>query len=1026
MTYFEDARAHFRMLGVPRPSWRPPQLGALGAIVRHWSLTPSVPTVISVPTGSGKTAIAMAAPHLLDRPPTRILVVAPSRALRDQLAESFSDQEVLRRIGAMPQNGTFGRRPNVVALSGRINDWTTLDDVDVVVAHPNSISPGHYPIDAPPPTDLFDLIVIDEAHHAPAPTWTSILDHFSWKQSLLLTATPVRRDGKRIPGEHEYHYPLRRALDEGFYHPIRPVLIEPADPADRAVCDAAIAFAAAALLDQPEHADSCLLVRGGSIARLKVLEDIYRLAGIELTLLHNRMTDTAQRDVRAGLLAGDIRAVGVVGMLGEGFDLPALRVASYHDKHKSLPATIQLIGRLARVHPDHPQPSTLVTVRDVDVFPELKGVVRQLYEEDADWAEVLPGVIDDLIERERHERAFVAGFAPAHGEILPDRLQPLLRAVIYEISDTTWRPLFSEGGVPDELAEGEEFAGGRIVYSGVDAEGQLLVVGVQHVEQPRWTNDPGLAETTYKLHLAAFRPSPRTDLPSLFFLNCDGIAARNALIEILDVGKVGQAASPERIGQYIDGLDRRSVSAVGMRSTNAANRGTTSYKNHLGASVDRGLRAVDMTRNALGHVNIQIVDEQGSSNAGAALEKAKVWVTRYSPLRSFDQWVEQTSTLLWFERTSASGPLLPALNRGTRLTGWTDAPALAAELNPALLGRGFQAVTDDGELVAVEDIDLFVSTDPFGTLDGRPAADGGLPLLAVWNDRDADAQHLLWSGDARLDGSFVGGVLPVRHGHVGATILTDLFAEFPPTIYFLDGTTVVGRVVYGLDRRAPTVDPDRLVPHDWSGVDITAETEALALTRGAGKRSVHEGLVEWLASRPRRGTHRWLILNDGSGEIADVLVVEPLSNGEIALGLWHAKASASRDAGLRINELQVVVAQAIRSRRWFPSLNLWPELAMRLAGERRPTAFLQPGSDEPSYLMQLLDLEPAPHDDFVPWVQRAPTIRGHIALVQPGLSRRAALDEPDDGSEAGVRQLLSVLADTAMADGYDFTVLGSE
>lgn len=143
MTYFEEARAHFRLLGSPRLTWRAPQFGAIGATVMHWSLTPAVPTVISVPTGSGKTAIAMAAPHLLDSPPNRVLVVAPSRALREQLAENFRDQDVLRRIGALPDDGTFDRAPTVVALNGRVDDWSTLDDVDVVVAHPNSISPGH-------------------------------------------------------------------------------------------------------------------------------------------------------------------------------------------------------------------------------------------------------------------------------------------------------------------------------------------------------------------------------------------------------------------------------------------------------------------------------------------------------------------------------------------------------------------------------------------------------------------------------------------------------------------------------------------------------------------------------------------------------------------------------------------------------------------------------------------------------------------------------------------------------------------
>lgn len=107
----------------------------------HWSLTPSVPTVISVPTGSGKTAVAMAAPHLLDHPPGRVLVVAPSRALREQLAENFRDQDVLRRIGALPDDGSFDRAPAVVALNGRVADWSALDDVDVVVAHLDQSGP---------------------------------------------------------------------------------------------------------------------------------------------------------------------------------------------------------------------------------------------------------------------------------------------------------------------------------------------------------------------------------------------------------------------------------------------------------------------------------------------------------------------------------------------------------------------------------------------------------------------------------------------------------------------------------------------------------------------------------------------------------------------------------------------------------------------------------------------------------------------------------------------------------------------
>jgi hypothetical protein len=61
----------------------------------------------------------------------------------------------------------------------------------------------------------------------------------------------------------------------------------------------------------------------------------------------------------------------------------------------------------------------------------------------------------------------------------------------------------------------------------------------------------------------------------------------------------------------------------------------------------------------------------------------------------------------------------------------------------------------------------------------------------------------------------------------------------------------------------------------------------------------------------------------------------------------------------------------------------------------------------------------------MPWTRRAPVIRGQIAVVQPGLSREAALAEPIGADEVGVLQLLTVLEDTAIADGHDVVVLGS-
>ena len=49
--------------------------------------------------------------------------------------------------------------------------------------------------------NVFDYIIIDEAHHVPAPTWQRILKNMINVPSLLVTATPFRLDKKEIFSE---------------------------------------------------------------------------------------------------------------------------------------------------------------------------------------------------------------------------------------------------------------------------------------------------------------------------------------------------------------------------------------------------------------------------------------------------------------------------------------------------------------------------------------------------------------------------------------------------------------------------------------------------------------------------------------------------------------------------------------------------------------------------------------------------------------------------------------------------------
>ncbi len=49
--------------------------------------------------------------------------------------------------------------------------------------------------------DHFDVIVIDEFHHATASTYRRVIEHFTPKELLGLTATPERMDGLNVQDE---------------------------------------------------------------------------------------------------------------------------------------------------------------------------------------------------------------------------------------------------------------------------------------------------------------------------------------------------------------------------------------------------------------------------------------------------------------------------------------------------------------------------------------------------------------------------------------------------------------------------------------------------------------------------------------------------------------------------------------------------------------------------------------------------------------------------------------------------------
>ena len=165
---------------------RPPQLGAASSLLALSTQKEMEPAIIVLPTGTGKTAVLQLAPFLWKA--KRVLVITPSRLVREQIVDGFRELALLKKLGVLSDDMPSPKVLSVDKKIGNKNTWEDCRDFDVVVATPNSVSPSIEDIPALP-ADLFDVLLIDEAHHSPAKSYTAIINAMPNAKKGLFTAT---------------------------------------------------------------------------------------------------------------------------------------------------------------------------------------------------------------------------------------------------------------------------------------------------------------------------------------------------------------------------------------------------------------------------------------------------------------------------------------------------------------------------------------------------------------------------------------------------------------------------------------------------------------------------------------------------------------------------------------------------------------------------------------------------------------------------------------------------------------------
>jgi superfamily II DNA or RNA helicase len=411
------------------PGLRRPQVGALHAALAH-ATSSTEPATIVMPTGTGKTE-TMLAIFAYERF-SRLMVVVPTDALREQIAQKFETMGVLQDQLCLSSLIEF---PIVLRME---HIPKSAEDVDAIFSRANVVVTtmsiaGRAAADVQERmAQLCGALFIDEAHHISARTWREFrawFTHTSNKKPVYqFTATPFREDGGKVDGRFIYYYPLAKAQAEDYFGKIRFAAVSELDgpEADNEILRQ---VGEALKTDLAKGYNHVAMVRCKTIGRSETLYSLYcdALPQYNPVIVNSKQTSQERRDNLAKLRRFESRIIVCVDMLGEGFDLPELKIAGVHDVFGSIAVTLQFVGRFARARTDLGE-ATLIANTDQD---RVDRALSKLYAEEADWNFLISSINADRVGREMERAAVFAGFTGDLTEIPLQTIESSMNTLVF-------------------------------------------------------------------------------------------------------------------------------------------------------------------------------------------------------------------------------------------------------------------------------------------------------------------------------------------------------------------------------------------------------------------------------------------------------------------------------------------------------------------------------------------------------------------------------------------------------------------
>ncbi len=862
---------------------RMPQIGALHAICAHFAVGKQFdPATVVLPTGTGKTETMLATQVYLRF--SKTLVLVPTDTLRTQIGGKFMSLGVLPDACVVPAEIP---RPRVAIIKGGIS---SVDDARAITEQSNIIVALPDSLHASTPDSLDHLahacstLIVDEAHHVTAATWNSIRERFQSKRILQFTATPFRRDGKRIDGKIIFNYKLGDAQAADYYRPITLRTVEEYgdnDAKDRAIATEAIA---ALRRDRDELGrDHLLMARTRTKDRAETVGAIYAALAPDLRpiVIYSGPGRKRQNDeALASLLdrgPDGSRIVVCVDMLGEGFDLPNLKIAALHDVHRSLAITLQFIGRFTRKGNWQQIGEATVVANIAD--PTAESKLASLYSEGADWDQLIRRLNDDRIASELRLQEVVFGLKES-GDLAAQlslwNLRPVLSAQFFRTNCKTWSPLEYR----TVLSQGSE------TWFAFNEAENVLVAVVCRAAEVKWGNYQNVRDTIYDLVI--LRWDADAGVLCLYASNYDALRSEKMALAVTDETTSLVAGTP--VFRILNNVELPLVKSLGSSRV-----GAISFTSYFGPNVTEGLADIEKAEAELNNIACLGYENGERVLWGGTQRRGKIWQASSGTISEWINW----TTATWAKVTSDDEPetnVISGFLRPQRMDKPHDAYPISIQWGEQAQMR----LTDRQGVIFSTDEQPLIMVD----LEIAEVSDDGSIVIRIVSDEASSEYRQTISSDLAAGYKhehIAGPAIQFRKGRDEAIALEEYLQKDPFIIRYADGSYSYNCYHIATNINAGIFERDRLESWDWDSIPLNKES----MNKQRETQTIQYRTFEKLSAE-----YDLIFNDDGHGEAADLVCLKDIDESTIKLTLVHCKGAYGNQISQDIRNFYTLCGQA--------------------------------------------------------------------------------------------------------------------